>query len=97
MKFTSVLVGALASVTAAHSDPRDEFAGIPKLMGARKFLAEMKARNALPPAFEAPAPLAQEEKREPAPEVLEERQNVDGQCGPGFGSCAAGICCSPAG
>lgn len=27
-------------------------------------------------------------------ENLEARQNTDGQCGPGFGSCAAGYCCS---
>jgi len=96
MKFTTVIVGALASTASAHFDPRDIYSGIPKLMGGRKFLSELKARNALPAPLAAPPVYVEE--RQPAEEnTLEERQNVNGQCGPGFGSCAVGSCCSPAG
>jgi hypothetical protein len=94
MKYTTLLVGALASIASAHSDPRDVHAGIPKMLGGRKFLAELRAKNALP----APIPV---EKRAPtvvnprAEENLEERQiNPDGMCGPGIGYCASTQCCS---
>ena len=98
MKYTTLVVAALASIAGAHSDPRDVHAGIPKMLGGRKFLAELRAENALP------APLAmekREEKREPnvrlmrSVEDLEERQtSTNGQCGPGLGHCPTGQCCS---
>ena len=95
MKFpTLVVVGALASLAAAHSDPRDVHAGIPKMVGGRKFLAELKAKNALPEALQI-------EKRdvfeftENQIEGLEERQvSTNGQCGKGFGKCPTTQCCS---
>lgn len=94
MKYSTLVVGALASVGAAHSDPRDIHAGIPKMLGGRKLMAELRAENALPEALKM-------EKREPvvqhmrSVEELEERQiSTNGQCGPGFGHCPAGQCCS---
>jgi hypothetical protein len=98
MKYTTLVATALASIASAHSDPRDVHAGIPKMLGGRKFLAELRAKNALP------APLMmerREEKREPDVQVmrsvedLEERQiSTNGECGPGLGHCPAGQCCS---
>ena len=88
MRFSTVLAGALASVASAHSDPRS--AGMPKLMGGRKFLSEMKARNALPASVDAPA--VHIEEGQPA---LEQRQTSNGRCGKGIGSCTN--CCSAAG
>ncbi len=91
MKLSSVLIGVLAGVSTAHDAESGQ--PMPKLMGARQFLAELKAIN----SRHLVAPNPHFEAREPAPAVVEERQNTDGQCGPGFGNCAAGICCSPAG
>jgi hypothetical protein len=92
MKYATLVVGALASIASAHSDPRDVHAGIPKMLGGRKFLAELKAKDALP------API-QIEQSPPAMEAhVEERQiNPDGMCGPGIGYCAETECCSPEG
>jgi hypothetical protein len=104
MKYTTLVVGALASIASAHSDPRDVHAGIPKMMGGRKFLAELRAKNALPEPIrveqraEKRAPIVEEMVEEGLMENLEERQiNPDGMCGPGIGVCAASQCCSPEG
>jgi hypothetical protein len=103
MKYTTLVVTAVASLAAAHSDPRDVHAGIPKMLGGRKFLAELKAKNSLPDALQmekrapAPAPVVDVEKRGEVEGELEKRQpGVDptGQCGPGFGVCPTGQCCS---
>lgn len=96
MRFSSVLVASLVSLASSHPGPRDGSAAMPKLLGVRQFLSEMKGRNVLlniPDSVEAvnidafPEPISN----------LKIRQNVNGQCGAGFGSCAAGTCCSPAG
>jgi hypothetical protein len=95
MKFTIVLFGALVSVASAHSGPREAHAGIPQIVGRRKFLSELKARAVLPGALIAPK--SQVEERTPGLEHgVEERQNDDGQCGAGKGSCTSN-CCSSAG
>ena len=94
MKFTTFVFGVLASIASAHTDPREAHVGIPKLVGGRKFLSELKARSALP-IPEAVADIHVEERQPPMGAGLEERQTSDGQCGPGIGSCTN--CCSPAG
>jgi len=98
MKYTTLVVGALASIASAHSDPRDVHAGIPKMLGGRKFLAELRAKNALPEPIrveeraEKRAPMVENPRME---QSLEERQiNPDGMCGPGIGYCASTQCCS---
>ena len=95
MKYSTLVAAALASIASAHSDPRDVHAGIPKMLGGRKFLAELRAKN------ELPEPLMMEKREGPNVQVmrsvedLEERQvSTNGQCGPGFGHCPAGQCCS---
>jgi hypothetical protein len=106
MKYTALIVAAIASIASAHSDPRDVHAGIPKVLGGRKFLAELRAEKAFPEALkvEKREPGVQVERREPVVEFmnsveeLEGRQiSTNGQCGPSFGHCPAGQCCSPAG
>lgn len=97
MKYTTLVVGALASIASAHSDPREGHAGIPKMLGGRKFLAELRAKNVLP------APVRVEKKARAvenprAAKPLDDRQiNPDGMCGPGIGYCSATQCCSPEG
>jgi hypothetical protein len=62
------------------------------MLGGRKFLSELKAKNALPAplSIEQRAPVVEEHFEE-----LEERQiNPDGMCGPGIGVCASTQCCS---
>jgi Polysaccharide deacetylase len=100
MHFSSLLALSLATVPAiveAHGGP-----GFPKLFG-RRSVAELKQREATrkrhahtekrlaePVAGPRPQPAAQ-------PAIIKGRANTDGQCGAGFGSCAAGYCCSPEG
>jgi hypothetical protein len=62
-------------------------AGLPRLFGRRN-VEDLRARiqshnrgTSFRPASEP---------------VLKKRANTDGQCGPGYGSCATGYCCSPA-
>jgi hypothetical protein len=80
-------VASLASIAGAHSTTGDANAIVPQLLGGRHFLSELAARNALPKA-----PFAVVEEKH----VVEERQNTNGRCGPGFGKCSSG-CCSDAG
>jgi hypothetical protein len=101
MKYTTLVVGALASIAtvAAHDDPREGHAGIPKMLGARKFWAELRAKNALPEVLklEKAAPVVTEKRKVDAELELEPRQTgIDptGQCGPGYGVCPTGQCCS---
>jgi hypothetical protein len=70
MKLAVVAVGALASLVTAHYDPREGHVGIPKMLGARKFLSELRARKALPEIFtsfaghvEAPQPAVKVKQR----------------------------------
>ncbi|KAG9239357.1 carbohydrate esterase family 4 protein [Amylocarpus encephaloides] len=88
MKYSTILVGGLASIVTAHSVARD--ASVPQLVGGRKFLSELAARNALP---KSAAPVKVQERH-----TVEERQNANGRCGADFNKvkCTAG-CCSPAG
>jgi hypothetical protein len=109
MKFAVAVVGALASLATAHYDPREGHVGIPKMLGARKFLSELRARKALPEVFtsfaghvEAPQPaIKQRHARAIQPnaedlvEDLKGRQvSTNGQCGPGYGTCPTTQCCS---
>lgn len=91
MRFSTAVAAAAAVMPFASAH---EGAPVPKIAGlnvkdlkARHLLSNLKARFAEVNAHET------HEKRG----SLETRQNVDGQCGPGFGSCAAGVCCSQAG
>lgn len=99
MKLGAVVVSALVSLTRAHDDPREIHAGVPKLLGARQFLSELKARNALPDAFAVPTEHIEERQllSDETVDTLEARQNSNGRCGPGLGTCATTECCSPAG
>lgn len=83
MKFTSILTSALVTVAGAHSDYN-----APKIVGGRKFLSELKARNA--PRGPVNSPVVQFKERD-----IVERQTSDGRCGPNLGSCTN--CCSPEG
>ncbi|KAL2068366.1 hypothetical protein VTL71DRAFT_16464 [Oculimacula yallundae] len=95
MKLTNLFLGALASVVTGHADTRRAHAGVPQIVGGRKFLSELKARAAVPDVFAVP--IANIKKRSSGSgHALEERQNNDGQCGAGIGSCTSN-CCSSAG
>lgn len=57
----------------------------PKILGVN--IRDLKARNIL-------TSMADRANLHEARIDLESRQNTNGQCGPGFGSCAAGSCCN---
>lgn len=74
---------------------------MPNIVGGSRLPAELKARKTYASraargdeALHAPVeePVVREKRGE-----LEARQNTNGQCGPGFGNCAPGYCCSSAG
>lgn len=91
MKWSSALLAASCGLVAAHGD-----LPIPRFVGARKFLSELKARHegpVLPRATVEHTEHAHVETRADH----EKRQNTDGKCGPDDGSCAPGYCCSDAG
>lgn len=88
-----LLVAACLSLVAAHGG---HDAPVPKMLGSRKFLADLKARG-LP--FERTAHADRAPSSVDAEERPAKRQvgGDDGQCGAGYGSCAKGYCCSPEG
>lgn len=104
MRFTPVVLAALPALTLAHSEGH---ALLPKLVGGRKMLSELRSRGLLNSEIEALTNVASHahEVREVTAEqkekkVLDSRDNTDGQCGVGVEgtpSCAEGYCCSPAG
>lgn len=89
MKWSSALIAASCGLVAAHGD-----LPIPKIVGGRKLLADMRARRI--PDLPRPQPVqhVHVERRSKS----EKRQaNTSGQCGKGYGSCAVGYCCSSEG
>ena len=88
MKGSLALLAASCGLVAAHGN-----LPIPKIMGGRKFLSEMRTRHVSGPSEprEDSAGHVHTEERS----TFEKRQrNTDGQCGKGYGNCAAGYCCS---
>jgi hypothetical protein len=48
MKTILFLVGAFVWIAAAHSETQEDHVGIPKLVGGRRLISDLKVRNALP-------------------------------------------------
>jgi hypothetical protein len=96
MHFISAIAAAAVFVplVAAHGDgpsvPKIFGMSNPKDLRARALFTNMKARGAQAAQVDHHEEHAVVEKRAT-------NDNVDGQCGEGYGSCAEGICCSPAG
>jgi len=87
--FTALAAAVVAApFVAAHDGP-----AIPRIVGLN--VRDLKGRNMLNTMVER-AKMAVAGHHE-ARGHLESRQNTNGQCGPGFGSCAAGYCCSQEG
>lgn len=101
MKWSSALVAAYGvGLAAAHGIP-----GVPHIVGGRRHMAEIRAEldNRHREAEGGAGSFHHIERsrvpRDP-PTPVQERAtstNTDGQCGPGYGSCADGYCCSSAG
>ncbi|KAI2630521.1 carbohydrate-binding module family 18 [Xylaria nigripes] len=87
--FSAVSLALFASQTIAHPNP-DGYP-VPKLAGARKFLRDFKGERKWE---QASSELRERQQTSGVEERgdLEKRQNT--RCGPSFGSCAAGDCCS---
>jgi hypothetical protein len=82
-------IAAVAPFVAAHDGP-----SIPKIAGMN--VRDLKARGVLDNLKARAAEMAQHAAHEK--KSIKPRQGgTDGQCGPGFGSCAAGYCCSESG
>ncbi|KAK0646011.1 hypothetical protein B0T16DRAFT_412413 [Cercophora newfieldiana] len=97
MRLSSTFVAALFGLTAAHGDHEGQH--IPKLLGGRRFLAELRARQGTT-AHSSTAARAEPMGPARRQHSLHSRQiddNIDGRCGPGVGSCAPGYCCSSEG
>lgn len=97
MRLSSALVAALFGLAAAHSDHDGQH--VPKLLGGRRFLANLKARQIVPRSpTAARAPTGPERRHD----SLHNRQSdadadAESRCGPAIGSCATGYCCSAEG
>lgn len=91
MRLAIILLATILAFVRGHSDPRDGNAGLPKLVGGRKFMASLKGCNiadAVPSVVQERVPIqlgAQLEAR------------FTQNCGSGVGNCDAGYCCSSAG
>lgn len=102
MHWSPLLLVAYAGLAAAHGDH-----ALPKLVGGRKFLSELRAARNL--VANRPAVAARDTSSIPEVRELEDRSpdaktvgprqvgGTAGQCGAGYGSCARGYCCSPEG
>ncbi|KAK0711196.1 hypothetical protein B0H67DRAFT_279837 [Lasiosphaeris hirsuta] len=96
MKLSSALLAALLGLATAHGHHEGQH--VPKLVGGRRFLGDMRMRQAMV----ANVPGVPKQPLGPARRQgsLRSRQiddNTDGQCGAKFGSCAPGYCCSSEG
>jgi hypothetical protein len=91
MHFPTALtaIAAIAPFVSAH-----EGASLPKIAGLN--IRDLKARNVFADLKARAADLQNVETHKKRA-ALEPRQNVDGPCGDGIGSCAAGVCCSQSG
>ncbi|KAK4163498.1 hypothetical protein QBC43DRAFT_319744 [Cladorrhinum sp. PSN259] len=94
MRLSTTILAASLGLATAHDDHGGQH--VPKLLGGRKFLSELGARwkTAAHDAIVAKSygPHQQRQTRN-----LDKRQNTNGKCGAGSGSCAEGYCCSSAG
>lgn len=89
MHFSNLALTSLALVPSLIEAHGDGIPGAPRVFGRRSPLnAARKARAGT--SNSQPAISGAHDKRQAS-------TNTDGQCGPGFGSCAAGYCCSGAG
>jgi hypothetical protein len=92
MHSTIVLLATLSAFISAHSDPRDAYAGLPKLVGGRKFMANLKGRN----VFSDAVPYLVK-KNVPVEAEVQLEARFTQRCGSGVGNCDAGYCCSATG
>jgi hypothetical protein len=89
MKLSLALLAASCGLVAAHGD-----FPLPKIVGGRRFLSDLKGRHG--PDLPRPRP-AQHAHVEKKSKSQKRQSNTSGQCGPGYGSCAVGYCCSSEG
>ena len=89
--FIAAGMTVLPSLVAAHPKA---VPGAPSLFGRR----DINDLPALKKRHPAPAKKRGTPTGDDLPSKVKPRQadNTDGPCGPGVGSCAAGVCCSPA-
>ncbi|KAK0630818.1 hypothetical protein B0T17DRAFT_232316 [Bombardia bombarda] len=89
MKLSCALLAASFGLVAAHND--HEGRHIPKLLGGRKFLSDVKVPRATDSDKHIPIrqPVASSRNQGGL-----ERRADDAKCGAGVGSCDAGYCCS---
>ena len=87
----------MAGLVTSHGDHEGQH--VPKLLGGRKFLSDIKFRQSVPLAKPIGPRMQERSERRQAnggrnggKRQIED--NTDGPCGPGAGSCAEGYCCS---
>ncbi|KAK1777790.1 hypothetical protein QBC45DRAFT_179572 [Copromyces sp. CBS 386.78] len=90
MKLSSALLVTSLGLTFAHDASGGQH--VPKILGGRKLLSELKAFRSGP--VHAATPLSERAPTLERNSGPRKRDANDQQCGPGLGSCAAGKCCS---
>lgn len=95
MKTSLVLAAALVGLVTCHGDHGGQH--IPKILGGRKFLSDLKFRQPapLPEPIGPRIPIRSERRQAGGKRQIDD--NTDGRCGSGAGSCAEGYCCSSEG
>lgn len=90
MKLSSALLATSLGLTFAHDNSGGQH--VPKILGGRKLVSELKAFRSGP--VHAATPLSERAPTLKQKSGPRKRDADDQQCGPGLGSCAAGKCCS---
>jgi hypothetical protein len=91
----TTLIAAAAALLPGIVDAHEGIPGAPHLFG-RNAIRDLKARGVLSPRSYRRAEYYQDQKSHKKRGNKEARQTASGQCGPTYGSCAPGDCCSPA-
>lgn len=89
MKWSAALLATTCGLVAAHGD-----LPIPRIVGGRKLLADLKTRHLTNLAGPRSVEHVHVEKRSKS---NKRQSNTSGQCGKAYGSCAVGYCCSSEG
>jgi hypothetical protein len=88
MRSFTLLLTTISTLVIADSEHGNGH-GLPKLVGGKKFMTNLKSRNmftdAIPSLIEERGPVTPEKHIE---------ARVTETCGPGVGNCDAGYCCS---
>lgn len=91
MKLLSAFLASFLGLALAHNDHGGQH--IPKVLAGRKFLSELEAQRKST-LRDLPVAGRQNMAAKQQGSLKQRQDDDDDRCGPGFGSCASGDCCS---